>query len=194
MQRIPFIFLHNSQMLNVCTFGYMADVYMIIRFIPHTCQHITVDQRPEPHHSSYCCFLAANHGSSACGLSLKNTWRVYLSIGIRIIMTCYIVCLLQILQMFHGLMNFPVYMMYKWPFLFFNFDAYSSHRNFPKCDLNHFPYSCILHFHRRDELYVALAYVPEYVHRESMSLFNTAMKPVLYELICVRFRRKWLLQ
>jgi hypothetical protein len=31
-------------MLNVSTFGYTADIYTIIRFIPHMCQHITVDQ------------------------------------------------------------------------------------------------------------------------------------------------------
>jgi hypothetical protein len=33
-----------SQMLSVSTFGYTADIYAIIHFIPHVCQHITVDQ------------------------------------------------------------------------------------------------------------------------------------------------------
>jgi hypothetical protein len=31
-------------MLNVSTFDYTADIYTIIHFIPHACQHITVDQ------------------------------------------------------------------------------------------------------------------------------------------------------
>jgi hypothetical protein len=31
-------------MLNISTFGYTADIYTIIHFIPHECQHITVDQ------------------------------------------------------------------------------------------------------------------------------------------------------
>jgi hypothetical protein len=39
-----FFFFHTSQMLNVSTFGYPADMYTIIHFIPHACQHITVDQ------------------------------------------------------------------------------------------------------------------------------------------------------
>jgi hypothetical protein len=43
-----------------------------------------------------------------------------------------------------------------------------------------------IHFHRGDELYVSIAYVPEYVHRKRMSLFNTVMKPILYEQICIR--------
>jgi hypothetical protein len=31
-------------MLNVSTFVYTGDAYTIIHFIPHACQHITVDQ------------------------------------------------------------------------------------------------------------------------------------------------------
>jgi hypothetical protein len=31
-------------MLNVSSFVYTADIYTIIHFIPHACQHITVDQ------------------------------------------------------------------------------------------------------------------------------------------------------
>jgi hypothetical protein len=31
-------------MLNVSTFGFTADIYTIMQFIPHACQHITVDQ------------------------------------------------------------------------------------------------------------------------------------------------------
>jgi len=38
------VFLHISQMLNVSTFGNMADIYAIVCLIPHACQHITVDQ------------------------------------------------------------------------------------------------------------------------------------------------------
>jgi len=32
-------------MLNVSTFGNTADIYAIVRLVPHACQHITVDQR-----------------------------------------------------------------------------------------------------------------------------------------------------
>ena len=31
-------------MLNVSTFGNTADIYAIVHLVPHTCQHITVDQ------------------------------------------------------------------------------------------------------------------------------------------------------
>jgi hypothetical protein len=31
-------------MLNVSTFADTADIYAIIHFVPHPCQHITVDQ------------------------------------------------------------------------------------------------------------------------------------------------------
>jgi hypothetical protein len=31
-------------MLNVSTFADAADIYAIIHFVPHPCQHITVDQ------------------------------------------------------------------------------------------------------------------------------------------------------
>jgi len=31
-------------MLNVSTFGNMADIYAIVHLVPHACQHITVDQ------------------------------------------------------------------------------------------------------------------------------------------------------
>ena len=37
-------FLNNSQMFNVSTFGNTADIYAIVRLVPHACQHITVDQ------------------------------------------------------------------------------------------------------------------------------------------------------
>ena len=43
------------------------------------------------------------------GFSLKRTWRVFLSIGLRITMIRYIVYLLRIFKMFHGLMNNLVY-------------------------------------------------------------------------------------
>jgi len=38
------VFLHISQMLNVSTFGNMADICAIVHLVPYTCQHITVDQ------------------------------------------------------------------------------------------------------------------------------------------------------
>jgi len=37
-------FLNPSQMLNVSTFGNTADIYATAHLVPHTCQHITVDQ------------------------------------------------------------------------------------------------------------------------------------------------------
>jgi hypothetical protein len=52
---------------------------------------------PDPQQQWYCCFLAANHGSSARGLSLKNTYRGSVFISPRIIMTC---CVLYLLQIF----------------------------------------------------------------------------------------------
>jgi len=36
--------IHISQMLNVSTFGNMADIYAIVHLVPHACQHITVDK------------------------------------------------------------------------------------------------------------------------------------------------------
>jgi hypothetical protein len=44
----PSFFVHISQMLNVSTFGNMADIYAIVHLVPHACQRITV----EPNHSS----------------------------------------------------------------------------------------------------------------------------------------------
>jgi len=38
------VFLRISQMLNVSTFGNTADIYAIVHFVSHACQHITVDQ------------------------------------------------------------------------------------------------------------------------------------------------------
>ena len=35
--------IHISQMLNMSTFGNMADIYAIVYLVPHACQHITVD-------------------------------------------------------------------------------------------------------------------------------------------------------
>jgi hypothetical protein len=40
---------------------------------------------------------------------VKQTWRVFLSIGVRIIIIRYIVYLLRIFKMFYGLMNNPVF-------------------------------------------------------------------------------------
>jgi len=37
-------FLHISQKLNVPIFGNTADIYVILHFVPHAFQHITVDQ------------------------------------------------------------------------------------------------------------------------------------------------------
>jgi hypothetical protein len=56
-------FLHVSQMLNVSTFANTADIYATVRLVPHTCQHISVDQ---------------SHGSSdkvAKILEISGEWR-----------------------------------------------------------------------------------------------------------------------
>jgi hypothetical protein len=99
------IFLHISQTLNVSTFGNTTDIYVIVHLVPHACQHITVDG-----HTCYYCLLAANQGNYVSELfPKKKTWKVSLSIGIRITMIRCIVYLLLIFKMLHGLMNNTVY-------------------------------------------------------------------------------------
>jgi hypothetical protein len=44
----------------------MADVYAIVRLVPHACQHITVD------HICYYCLLAANQGNYVHRLIIKK--------------------------------------------------------------------------------------------------------------------------
>ena len=60
-------------------------------------------------HICYYCLLAANQGNYVCELFLKKTWRVSLSIGVRITMIRWVVYLLRIFKTFHGLMNNPVF-------------------------------------------------------------------------------------
>ena len=36
--------MHISQMLNVSIFGNTGDIFAVVHLVPHTCQHITVDQ------------------------------------------------------------------------------------------------------------------------------------------------------
>jgi hypothetical protein len=94
-------------MLNMSTFGNTADIYAIIHFVPHSCQHITANG-----HTCYYCLLAGNQGNSGRELFLKTNWKVSLSIGVRINMIRCVVYLLIIFKMFHGLMNNPVYKLY----------------------------------------------------------------------------------
>ena len=54
-----------SQMFNVYTFGNTADIYAIVHLVPHTCQHITVDQ---------------SHGS---GDTVGKIWRLAESGGTK---------------------------------------------------------------------------------------------------------------
>jgi hypothetical protein len=61
------VFLRISQMLNVSTFGNTADIYAIVHFVPHACQHITVDS-----HTCDYCLLAANQGNYVRELFLKK--------------------------------------------------------------------------------------------------------------------------
>jgi hypothetical protein len=99
----PQVFLHISQMLIVSTFGNTADIYAIFHLVPHACQHIMVDG-----HTCYYCLLAANQGNYVHELFRKRTWKVSLSIGVRMTMICCVVYLLRIFKMFHGLMTNPV--------------------------------------------------------------------------------------
>jgi hypothetical protein len=86
------------------TYGNTADIYAIFHFVPHACQHVTVDG-----HTCYYCLLAANQGNYVREFLLyKKTWKVSLSIGVRITMFLCVVYLLRIFKMFHGLMNNPV--------------------------------------------------------------------------------------
>jgi hypothetical protein len=60
--------------------------------------------------SSLAIVLAANQGNYVHRLFLKNTWRVSISIGVRITMIHCVLYLLQIFKMFHRLKNNPVYL------------------------------------------------------------------------------------
>jgi hypothetical protein len=91
-------------MLNVSTFGNMADIYAIVHLVPHACQHITVAG-----HTCYYCLLVANQGNYVRELFLKkNLEKFSLSIGVRINMIRCVVYLLRIFKMFRRLMNNPV--------------------------------------------------------------------------------------
>jgi hypothetical protein len=59
-----FFFLHILQMLNVSTFGNMADIYVIVHLIPHVCQHLLNAI------FAYYCLLAENQGNYVRGLFL----------------------------------------------------------------------------------------------------------------------------
>jgi cyanate permease len=86
-------------MLNISNFGNTAEIYAIVHLVLYACQHITVD----PSHSS------GDMVAKIIVFSDKTTWRVSLSIGVRITTIHYVVYLLRIFKMFHGLMNNPVY-------------------------------------------------------------------------------------
>ena len=44
-ETLQVFFLHISQMLNVFAFGNTTGIYVKVHLVPHSCQHITVDQR-----------------------------------------------------------------------------------------------------------------------------------------------------
>jgi len=88
-------------MLSVSTFGNTADIYAIVHLVPHACQHITVDQS----HSS---------GETVAKiLVISGEWRHKDSVLHKPpeekVARGWVVYLLWIFQMFHGLMNNPVY-------------------------------------------------------------------------------------
>jgi hypothetical protein len=66
-EKLSKFFLHISQMLNMSTFGNMADVYAVVHLVPHACQHLTDDG-----HTCYCCLLAANQGNYVRELFFKK--------------------------------------------------------------------------------------------------------------------------
>jgi hypothetical protein len=101
-ETLQVFFLHISQMLDVSTFGNTADIYVIVHLF-HMRQNIMVDG-----HACYCRLLAANQGNYVREHFLKKkTWKVCLSIGIRITMIHCAVYLLLIFKIVHGLMNNP---------------------------------------------------------------------------------------
>jgi hypothetical protein len=61
------------------TFGNMADIYAIVRVVPHTCQHL------QNALFAYYCLLVANEGNYMRRLFLKKNFES-LSIGVRIAM------------------------------------------------------------------------------------------------------------
>ena len=89
-------------MLNVSTFGNTADIYAIVHLVPHACQHITVDQS----HSS--------GDTVAKILEISGEWRhkdrVLHKPPEEKIARGWVVYLLRIFKMFHGLMNNPVFL------------------------------------------------------------------------------------
>jgi hypothetical protein len=57
-EKLSKFFLYISRMLNVSTFGNMADIYAIVHLIPHACQHVT-----DEGHTCYYCLLVAKQGN-----------------------------------------------------------------------------------------------------------------------------------
>jgi hypothetical protein len=89
-------------MLSESTFGNTADIYIIVYLVPHAHQHIS---RP------YLLLLSPSGKSGQLcmrAFPYKKTWRLSLSIGIRITMIRCVVYLFRIFKMFHGIMNNPV--------------------------------------------------------------------------------------
>jgi hypothetical protein len=79
-------------MLNASTFGDAADICMLVHLVRHACQHLRNAI------FAYYRLLAANQSDYGRGLFLKKTWRVSLSIGVRIAMIRCLVCLLRIFK------------------------------------------------------------------------------------------------
>jgi hypothetical protein len=72
------------------TFSDTADIYAIFHFVPHPCQHITVDQS----HNSVDTVAKIPEISNYMRGLLKKTWRDSFYIGVRVTMMRCIVYLL----------------------------------------------------------------------------------------------------
>jgi hypothetical protein len=121
------VFLRISQMLNVSTVGNTSDIYAIVHLVPHACQRITVypshssgdtgaeilEISGEWRHKDSVLHKPPEDTLSICEICKKKTWRVSLSISVRITMIHYVVYLLRIFKTFHGLINNPVFTGYK---------------------------------------------------------------------------------
>jgi hypothetical protein len=106
----PSFFPHILQMLNVSKFGNTADIYAIVHLVPHPCRRITVDPSHssgnkvaeileisgEWRHKDSVLHKPPEDTLSICEICKKKTWRVSLSISVRITMIRCVVYLLRI--------------------------------------------------------------------------------------------------
>jgi hypothetical protein len=93
-------FLCVSQMLNVSIFGNMADIYSIVQ----RTRFLRVSKHRMTAHVYWRSYLLLLFPSGKSG-QLKKSWRVFLSISVRITIIHCVVYLFRIFKIFHGFMN-----------------------------------------------------------------------------------------